>query len=61
MKQYLVLKPVILGIDKLQIKNLHENGNIFLSYNKKEDAEKASQNGKYRIYELGIDNKPTNK
>lgn len=61
MKQYLVLKPVILEIDKLQIKNLHENGNIYLSYNKKEDAEKASQNGKYRIYELGIDNKPTNK
>lgn len=57
MKQYLVLKPVILEIYKLQIKNIHKNGSIYLSYNKKEDAEKASKNGKYPIYELGIDNK----
>lgn len=57
MKQYLVLKPVILEIHKLQIKNIHENGSIYLSYNKKEDAEKASKNGKYPIYELSIDNK----
>lgn len=57
MKQYLVLKPVILEIYKPQIEIIHKNGSIYLSYNKKEDAEKASENGKYPIYELGIDNK----
>ena len=41
MKQYLVLKTESFKISGIKI-NLHEKGCIFLSYNKKEDAEKAS-------------------
>ena len=54
MKQYLVLKPVILEVSGEKIKDIHKNGKIFLSYYKKEDAEKKSENGKYPIYELEV-------
>lgn len=52
MKQYLVLKPVLLQVEGLVVRNMHEKGSIYLSYDKKSDAKKASENGKYPIYEL---------
>ena len=52
MKQYLVLKTESFLMSGIKI-NLHEEGCIFLSYNKKEDAEEASENGKYPILVLG--------
>ena len=48
MEQYLVLKSESFEISGIKV-NLHKKGRIFLSYNKKEDAEKASENGKYQI------------
>jgi len=42
--EYLVLAPIV-------IKNIHE-GSIYLSYDKKEDAEKQSENGKFQIIKL---------
>ena len=57
-EQYLVLKPVSFKISKIEIE-LHEKGCIFLSYNKKEDAEEASKNGKYPIIELMVGNSKT--
>jgi hypothetical protein len=50
-EQYLVLKTVNFKINGMRI-NLHEKGYIFLSYIKKEDAEEASENGKYQIITL---------
>jgi len=52
MKQYLVLKPVLLEVEGLVVKNSHDKGSIYLSYTKISDAKKASKNGKYPIYEL---------
>ncbi len=49
---YLVLKPMTLKIEGLLIENFHENGEIYLSYNKKKDAKKASEGGKYQILVL---------
>lgn len=49
MKQYLVLKPVLLEAGGFVVKNFHEKGSIYLSYTKKSDAKKASKNGKYPI------------
>ena len=51
-EQYLVLKPVSFKTGKMEME-LHEKGCIFLSYNKKKDAKKASENGKYPIVTLG--------
>lgn len=51
-EQYLVLKPVSFKAGRIEME-LHEKGRIFLSYNKKKDAEKASENGKYQILALG--------
>jgi hypothetical protein len=55
-KEYLVLKPVVLKIEGLTVANFHEKGSIYLSYAKKSDAEKESKNGKYPIYELEANN-----
>ena len=58
MKQYLVLKTESFLRNGIKI-NLHEEGCIFLSYNKKEDAEEASENGKYPIIVLMVGNSKT--
>ena len=50
--QYLVLKPVLLEVGGLISRDMHDKGNIYLSYTKISDAKKASKNGKYPICEL---------
>lgn len=49
---FLVLKQMTLEIGGKKIKNIHGKGEVFLSYYNFEDALRASENGKYQIFEL---------
>lgn len=49
--EYLVLKPVVIEYTNGSTLK-HDKGSIYLSYESREEAEEASKNGKYPIYEL---------
>lgn len=49
---FLVLKQMTLEIGGKKIENIHNKGEVFLSYYNFKDALEASENGKYQVFEL---------